>query len=98
MMVPKVMDMLLYPASSTGVNLATHIMTPLANMLSKKFEHRPIPSLFLDSSCASLAAYKAAVKDPDILMYDKAMSHVNNLDEWKAAMHKKSSQLEALKC
>ena len=66
-------------------------------MLSK-FKHHLIPSLFLDSGCASLAAYKAAVKDPDILTYDKAMNDVKHLKEWKAAMHKEISQLEALKC
>ena len=83
---------------STRIDLATHITNhPHTNMLSK-FEHHLIPSLFLDSGCASLAAYKAAVKDPDILLYKETMCDVNNLDEWKATMHKKISQLEVLKC
>ena len=31
-------------------------------------------------------------------MYDKAMNNVEHLEEWKAAMHKEISRLEALKC
>ena len=85
--------------NSTGVNLATHITTPQVNMLLK-FKRHLIPSLFLDSGCASPAAYNKATvkKDPDILTYDEATSNVNHLEEWKAAMHKEISQLEALKC
>ena len=66
--------------------------------MPSKFEHHLIPSLFLDSDCASPAAYKATVKDQDILIYDEAMNNVEHLEEWKAAMHKEISQLEALKC
>ena len=66
--------------SNSGVDWVTHIMSPHTNMLLK-FEHQFIPNLFLDSGCASLAAYKAAVKDPDILTYDKAMNNVKHLGE-----------------
>ena len=83
--------------NGTKVEWVTHITSPQANMLSH-FEHHLIPSLFLDSGFASLAAYRAAVKDPDILTYDEAMNNVKHLAEWKAAMHKEMSQLEALKC
>ena len=63
-----------------------------------KFAHHFVPNLFLDSSFVSPAAYKAAVKDPDIFTYDEAMDDVEHLEEWKAAMHKEISQLEALRC
>ena len=60
------------------------------------FEHRLIPTLFLDSGCATPAAYKASVSDPDTLTYDQAMADKEHLTKWMEAAQKEISTLESL--
>ena len=54
--------------------------------------------MYYDSSLPTLAAYKAAVGNPNILMYEQAMNDKDHLNKWLQAMQIKISQLEALNC
>ena len=60
------------------------------------FEHRYIPSLYMDTGCASPAAYKASVSDPDTMTYEQAMRDTAHIQEWTKAMQIEISQLEAI--
>jgi Reverse transcriptase (RNA-dependent DNA polymerase)/GAG-pre-integrase domain len=68
---------------------------PQVHML-QHFEHRLVPTMFLDSGCATPAAYKASVSDPDTLTYDQAMADLEYVKEWCEAAQKEISTLESL--
>ena len=50
----------------------------------------------MDSGCASPAAYKASISDPDTMTYKQAMQDTNHIQEWRKAMDIEISQLEAI--
>ena len=60
------------------------------------FKHCYIPILYMDSGCASPAAYKASVSDPDTMTYEQAMRDTTHIQEWRNAMDIEISQLEAI--
>ena len=77
-------------------DLATFIQQLPTNVLYH-FKHHFIPSLYMDSGCASPAAYKAAINDPDTMTYKQAMQDTNYIQEWRKAMDIKIFQLQAIK-
>jgi hypothetical protein len=60
------------------------------------FEHRLIPTFYLDSGCPTPAAYKASVSDPDTMTYEQAMADCENVQEWRKAMDIEIKALESL--
>jgi hypothetical protein len=72
-----------------------HHIHPQGN-LAQAFEHRYIPTLFLDSGCYTPAAYKASISDPDTLTYEQAMADREHRNEWLDAMQLEISSFESL--
>jgi hypothetical protein len=64
--------------------------------MNQVFEHRLIPTFYLDSGCPTPAAYKASINDPDTMTYDQAMADREHVDEWRKAMVIEISALESL--
>jgi hypothetical protein len=62
--------------------------------LAQAYEHRLIPSLYLDAGLVSPAAYKAAISDPDTLTYDEAMADPEHRAQWIESMQKEITALE----
>jgi hypothetical protein len=62
--------------------------------LAQAYEHRLIPSLYLDAGLISPAAYKAAISDPDTLTYDEAMADPGHHAQWIESMQKEITALK----
>ena len=78
-------------------DIAAFLQAPPVYFLPR-FEGCYTSTMYYDSGLPTPAAYKAAITDPDILMYEQAMNDKDHVNKWLHAMQIKISQLESLNC